>query len=94
MTAIPLESKYTKRLTRTNTNTYTHEHTHPHTQIFSIGVYNAYESRENQSRNTLITKNFGQFKFRTSVCPKFQQLITDVMTLMVGRGYKKSTSRM
>ena len=41
---------------------------------------------------TLSTKVFGQFKFRTSVCPKFQQLIIDVMTLMTGNGYKKSAS--
>ena len=44
--------------------------------------------------STLITKNFGQFKFRTSVCAKFQQLIIAVMTLITGRGYKKSTSHM
>ena len=40
-------------------------------------------------RYTLKTKNFGQFKFRTSVCPKFRRLITQARTPMVRKGYQK-----
>ena len=43
---------------------------------------------------TLKTKNFGQFKLRTSVCPKFRRLITQARTPMVGKGYQKSASYM
>ena len=42
--------------------------------------------------DTLKTKNFGQLKFRTSVCPKFRRLITQARIPMVGKGYQKSAS--
>ena len=38
------------------------------------------------------TKYFGQFKFRTSVCPKFRRLITQARTPIAGKGYQKSAS--
>ena len=41
-------------------------------------------------RDTLITKNFGQFKFRTSVGPKFQRLVTVATSLMEGKYTKIS----
>ena len=44
--------------------------------------------------NTLKSKNFGQFKFRTSVCPKFRRLIIQARTPVVGKGYQKSVSYM
>ena len=48
----------------------------------------------NPISTTLKTKNFGQFKFRTSVCPKFRRLITQARTPMVGKWYQKSASYM
>ena len=48
-----------------------------------------YTSLDGIFQNTLKTKNFGQFKFRTSVCPKFHMLITYASTLMLGKEYKK-----
>ena len=37
---------------------------------------------------TLKTKDMGQFKFRTSFCPKFRRLITQARTPVVEKGYK------
>ena len=62
--------------------------------FFSVDVLEAFSLGNEMAENYIKTKNFGQFKFRTSVSPKFRRLITQARTPMVGKGYQKSASHM